>query len=97
MTDDIDLDSNTLVNYFHKNLDQLSTIQEGYKIFITPDNIIMLDEPYMFQGLWRYYNNVKRSDALLIINKLFNNIERYYNSLYIKTCMIKNQMKMMFG
>lgn len=95
MSDDFDLDSNTIVNYFHTNLENLSNIKEGYKIFITPDNIIMLDEPYMFQGLWRYYNNVKRSDALLIINKLFNNIERYYNSLYIKTCMIKNQYKIM--
>lgn len=95
MTDNFDLDSNTIVNYFHTNLENLSNIKEGYKIFITPDNIIMLDEPYMFQGLWRYYNNVKRSDALLIINKLFNNIERYYNSLYIKTCMIKNQHKIM--
>ena len=95
MEDDIDLDSNTIVNYFHTNLENLSTIKEGYKIFITRDNIIMLDEPYMFQGLWRYYNNIKRGDAIFIINKLFNNIERYYNSFYVKTCMIKNQHKIM--
>ena len=95
MAYEIDLDSNTIVNYFYTNLDNLSSIKEGYKIFITPDNIIMLDEPYMFQGLWRYYNNVKRSDALFIINKLFDNIERYFNSLYVKTCMIKNQNKIM--
>ena len=95
MSTDIDLDSTTIVTYFHKNLEQLSSIQEGYKIFITPDNMIMLDEPYMFQGLWRYYNNVKRSDAIIIINKLYDNIERYFNSLYVKTCMIKNQHKIM--
>ena len=95
MSKDIDLDSNTILNYFHTNLEQLSTIQEGYKIFITPDNIIILDEPYMFQGLWRYYNNVKRSDAITIINKLFDNIERYFNSLYVKTCMCKNKHKIM--
>ena len=95
MSYEIDLDSNTIVHYFHTNLDNLSNIKEGYKIFITPDNIIMLDEPYMFQGLWRYYNNIKRSDALFIINKLFDNIERYYNSLYVKTCMIKNQNRIM--
>ena len=92
---EIDLDSNTILNYFHTNLDNVSTIKEGYKIFISPDNIIMLDEPYMFQGLWRYYNNIKRGDAIIIINKLFDNIERYFNSLYIKTCMIKNQHKIM--
>jgi hypothetical protein len=95
MTDDIDLDSTTLVNFFHKNLDNLSLIKEGYKIYIDNENIIKLDEPYMFQGLWRYYNNIKRSDAIFIINKLFNNIERYFNSLYVKTCMIKNQHKIM--
>ena len=91
MYDDIDLDSNTIVNFFHTNLVNLSTIKEGYKIFITRDNIIMIDEPYMFQGLWRYYNNISRNDAVLVIGKLFDNIERYYNSLYIKTCIIKNK------
>ena len=49
----------------------------------------------MFQGLWRYYNNINRNDAISIINKLFDNIERYYNSLYIKTCMLKNQYNIM--
>jgi uncharacterized protein YktB (UPF0637 family) len=95
MTDDIDLDSNTILGFFHTNLDNLSIIKEGYKIYIDKDNIIKLDEPYMFQGLWRYYNNIKRGDAIFIINKLFNNIERYFNSLYVKTCMIKNQHKIM--
>ena len=31
----------------------------------------------------------------LIIGKLFDNIERYYNSLYIKTCILKNKEKKM--
>ena len=98
MSKEIDLDSNTIVNYFHINLDTLSKIHEGYKIYINNENEyvnIMLDEPYMFQGLWRYYNNMKRGDAIIIITKLFDNIERYYNSLYVKTCMIKNQNKIM--
>ena len=95
MSKEIDLDSSTILTYFYKNLDNLSTIKEGYKIYIDNENIIKLDEPYMFQGLWRYYNNVKRSDAIFLINKLFDNIEKYYNSLYIKTCMIKNQRKIM--
>ena len=85
------LDSETLVNYFYDNLFGLSKIEEGFKIYVTPDNIITPDEPYMFQGLWRYYNNISRSDAILVISKLFDNIERYYNSLYIKTCIIKNK------
>ena len=85
------LDSETLVNYFYDNLFGLSKIEEGFKIYVTPDNIITPEEPYMFQGLWRYYNNISRNDAVLVIGKLFDNIERYYNSLYIKTCIIKNK------
>ena len=94
MSIDLDLNPDTILDWFNKNLDNLSIIKEGYKIYITPnENIIIPDEPYMFQGLWRYYNNAKRSDAIIIINKLFDNIERYYNSLYIKTCMLKNKQK----
>jgi hypothetical protein len=93
MTAELDFNSETILDWFNKNLENLSTINEGSKIYINRDNIIIQDEPYMFQGLWRYYNNIKRGDALLIINKLFDNIERYYNSLYIKSCMIKNKQK----
>ena len=85
------LDSETLVDYFYDNLFGISKIEEGFKIYVTPDNIITPEEPYMFQGLWRYYNNISRNDAVLVIGKLFDNIERYYNSLYIKTCIIKNK------
>ena len=88
-----EIDPDTIVDYFYTNLEGLSNIKEGCKLYVNSDNIITPDEPYMFQGLWRYYNNVKRTDAIMIITKLFDNIERYYNSLYIKTCMIKNQMK----
>ena len=95
MSNELDLDSSNILNYFHTNLDNLSNIQEGYKIFINNENIIMIDEPCMFQGLYRYYNNSKRSDAVLIITKLFDNIERYFNSLYIKICMIKNHNNIM--
>ena len=92
---EINLNSDTIVDWFYKNLTNLSTIKEGCKIYVNSENIIIVEEPYMFQGLWRYYNNVKRTDAINIINKLFENIERYYNSLYIKTCMIKNKQKIM--
>ena len=93
MSLELDLNSETIIQYFYKNLEGLSNIKEGYKLYISSDNIIIPDEPYMFQGLWRYYNNIKRQDAIEVITKLFDNIERYYNSLYIKTCMIKNKNK----
>ena len=88
-----DLTSETLIEYFYNNLFGLSKLEEGYKLYITHDNIITPDEPYMFQGLWRYYNNLSRNDAILVITKLFDNIERYYNSLYIKTCILKHKEK----
>ena len=90
---ELNINNESLVDWFYKNLENLSQIKEGCKIYCNRDNIIIQDEPYMFQGLWRYYNNIKRGDAIFIITKLFDNIERYYNSLYIKTCMIKNKQK----
>ena len=93
MSKDIDLTSENILDYFYTNLFGLSKIEDGFKIYITPDNIITPEEPYMFQGLWRYYNNISRNDAILVIGKLFDNIERYYNSLYIKTCILKNKEK----
>jgi hypothetical protein len=93
MTKELDLNSETIVDYFYKNLEGLSHIQEGYKLYINSDNVIIPDEPCMFQGLWRYYNNIKRQDAIDVITHLFDNIERYYNSLYIKSCISKNKNK----
>ena len=93
MSKESELNSVILIEWFYKNLESLSTIKEGFKIYINCENIIVLDEPYMFQGLWRYYNNIKRNDAIVFINKLFDNIERYYNSIYIKNCMMKNKQK----
>jgi len=93
MLNDIDLTNDNICDYFYTNLFRLSKIEEGIKINITPDNIITIEEPYMFQGLWRYYNNISRNDAILVIGKLFDNIEGYYNSLYIKTCILKNREK----
>lgn len=93
MSKDIDLTSENILDYFYTNLFGLSKIEDGFKIYITSDNIITPDEPYMFQGLWRYYYNMSRNDTILVITKLFDNIERYYNSLYIKTCILKNKEK----
>jgi len=95
MSKELDINSDILINWFNKNLESLSTIEEGYKIYINRENIIVHDEPYMFQGFWRYYNNINRKDTIFFINKLVDNIERYFNSLYIKTCMLKNKQKAM--
>ena len=40
MSNEINLDSNTLVNYFHTNLDNLSNIKEDYKIYIDKNNSV---------------------------------------------------------
>ena len=95
MSKDHELNSDILSNWFNKNLESLSTIEKGYKIYINQENIIVADEPYMFQGLWRYYNNINRKDTIFFITKLVDNIERYFNSLYIKSCMLKNKKKSM--
>ena len=93
MSKELELNPDTIVEYFYTNLEGLSNIKEGCKVYVNSYNVITPDEPYMFQGLWRYYNNIKRADAIELITKLFDNIERYYNSLYLKYCMMKNKHK----
>jgi hypothetical protein len=75
--------SNDIPNLFYNNLDELSKIKNGDKLYIE-NNCIKIDEPYMFQGIWRYCNNVSRKDAILVINKLLNDIELFFNSLLLK-------------
>ncbi len=74
----------TIVNFFYNNLDIIARIKDGHKLYINSDNTINIEEPYMFQGIWRYCYNISRKDALHVLNKLFNDIEIYYNALYIK-------------
>lgn len=76
---------NDIITFFNTNLDTIAKIQDGHKLFLNSDNTINLDEPYMFQGIWRYCNNVSRKDALHILTKLYNDIELYFNALYVKT------------
>ena len=73
-----------ILNYFKANLDVLAKVKNGDKLYINNQNILEIDEPYMFQGLWRYCRNISRRDAINVINKLLNDIEIYFNSIILK-------------
>jgi len=77
-------DQQTILKFFYNNLDIIARIKDGHKLYINSDNTINIEEPYMFQGIWRYCYNISRKDALHVLNKLLNDIEIYYNALYIK-------------
>ena len=74
----------SILNFFYTNLDTIAKIQDGHKLYINPDNTINIEEPYMFQGIWRYCYNISRKDALHVLTKLFNDIEIYFNSIYVR-------------
>ena len=75
---------NHRILFFLNNLDNIAKITEGCKIYIDANNLICVDTPYLFQGLWRYYSNISRKDALFVLTKLLNDIEFYINSIYIE-------------
>ncbi len=77
-------DQQTILNFFYNNLDTIAKIKDGHKLYINSDNTINIEEPYMFQGIWRYCYNISRKDTLHVLNKLLNDIEIYYNALYLK-------------
>ena len=81
----MDHERELILAFFIANLDVLAKIEEGHKLYLDKDNKIQLDEPYMFQGIWRYCNNVSRKDAINVINKLLNDMEIFFNVLYLKT------------
>ena len=83
----------TILDFFYNNLDTIAKIQDGHKLYIGSDNNINLEEPYMFQGIWRYCYNISRKDAIYVITKLINDIEIYYNALYVKNLEIPNGIK----
>lgn len=83
-------DQQTILNFFYTNLDTIAKIKDGHKLYINSDNTINIEEPYMFQGIWRYCYNISRKDALHVLNKLLNDIEIYYNALYVKNMETRN-------
>jgi len=73
--------------YFIDNLNTIANIKPGEKLYIdttrTP-NMIKIDDSFILQGIWRYYNNISRQDAIYILNKIYSDIEMYVNTLVIK-------------
>ena len=81
-----------ILNFFYTNLDTIANIIASDKLYIDTNNMIKTDEPYMFQGIWRYCYNISRQDALHVLNKLLNDIEIYFNAIYIKNLDSKNTL-----
>jgi len=84
------MDKETILNNFYYNLDILAKIQDGHKLYLDKSQLLQLDEPFMFQGIWRYCYGISRKDAIHLLTKLFNDIEIYVNALYLKNIDIKN-------
>jgi hypothetical protein len=81
----LNIDLDETCTYFIKNLETLSKLTNGDKLNLdNKTNLISIDEPFMFQGLWRYCNNISRKDAIYLISKLYNDIDLYINSQYLK-------------
>ena len=70
----------------------LSVIRDGDKLYIN-NGYIKIDEPYMFQGIWRYCYNISRNDAVLVINKLLNDVEIFINAIILKNTDNKTRQK----
>jgi len=88
----MDKEKENILNFFYTNLDTLANINDCDKLFIDSNNMIKIDVPYMFQGIWRYCNNISRKDTMHVINKLLNDIEIYFNAIYIKNMDSKNTL-----
>jgi hypothetical protein len=88
----MDKEKEYILSFFYTNLDTIGKIEEHDKLYIDSNNMIKIDESYMFQGLWRYCNNISRNDALHVLNKLLNDIDIYFNAMYIKNIDSKNNI-----
>jgi hypothetical protein len=84
------MDKDSILNNFYTNLDTLAKIEDGNKLYIDKSQMIQLDEPYMFQGIWRYCYSISRQDSIHTLTKLFNDIEIYMNAIYLKNIDSKN-------
>jgi hypothetical protein len=84
------MDKESIINIFYSNLDIIAKIENGHKLYIDKNNMIQLDEPYMFQSVWRYCYCFSRKDAIHVLTKLYNDIEIYMNAIYLKNVDNKN-------
>lgn len=84
------MDKEAILNNFYNNLDILAKIQDGHKLYLDKEQMLQLDEPFMFQGIWRYCYGISRKDAIHILTKLFNDVEIYMNAVYLRNIDVKN-------
>lgn len=84
------MDKESILNNFYSNLDVLAKIQDGHKLYLDKNQSLQLDEPFMFQGIWRYCYGISRKDAIHLLTKLFNDIEIYMNAVYLRNIDLKN-------
>ena len=84
------MDKDTILNNFYNNLDVLARIEDGHKLYLDKDQLLQIDEPFMFQGIWRYCYGISRKDAIHLLTKLFNDIEIYMNAVYLRNIDSKN-------
>lgn len=84
------MDKDVILNNFYSNLDVLGRIQDGHKLYLDKDQLLQLDEPFMFQGVWRYCYGISRKDAIHLLTKLFNDIEIYMTAVYLRNIDSKN-------
>jgi len=84
------MDKELILQNFYNNLDVLARIQDGHKLYLDKDQTLQLDEPFMFQGIWRYCYGISRKDAVHLLTKLFNDIEIYMNAIYLRNVDTKN-------
>ena len=68
------------IKYFIDNLQILEKIKEGDKLSVNSYNMFSIDDPVMFQGIWRYFSNSNRNDTIKAIHKLLNDIETFLNA-----------------
>ena len=87
------MDKEVILNNFYNNLDVLARMQDGHKLYLDKEQLLQLDEPFMFQGIWRYCYGISRKDAIHLLTKLFNDIEIYMNALYLRNIDVKNNIR----
>jgi hypothetical protein len=78
------IEFDTTTRYFLDNLETLKKLKKGDKLYIDSNQYLKIDDQSMFQGVWRYYNNVSRKDTIYMINKLYNDIETYINAIHYR-------------
>lgn len=84
-SDNNETEIDSVGQYFIDNLKVITSIKSGNKLYVDRNTgKICIDEPFMLQGLWRYYNNVSRKDTIFSLNKLYNDIEIYINAIFLK-------------